>query len=225
MEQIILVRKENWENLKNLDHNKIQNALAQKENEWRFNPPAGSHYGKTWEHGKIHLIRKVLYPILRQQSLDDESFHNILCEIKAILNSRPITKLSDYCNDLEALTPNYILLLKTKPRFPTGLFEESDLYIKHRWKQVKYLSYVFWKKGGSRNISQCSRKGKNGQNHAGTTVLMTLLSSWTPLLSVVAGWRAKWQRKGTVCSDELRTNTGFLERPDTKLCMLMEACN
>lgn len=33
--------------LRQLNQNKIQSALAQKGIEWRFNPPAGSHYGGT----------------------------------------------------------------------------------------------------------------------------------------------------------------------------------
>lgn len=57
-----------------------------------FNPPAASHHGGVWER-LIHLVKKVLYSTLQQQSLDDENFHTILCEIEAILNDLPITKL------------------------------------------------------------------------------------------------------------------------------------
>lgn len=39
----------------------------------------------------------------------------VLCEIEAILNDRPITKLSDDANDLEPLTPNeYLPLLQQR---------------------------------------------------------------------------------------------------------------
>ncbi len=58
--------------------------------------------------------------------MDDESFHTILCEAEAFLNDRPITKLSDDPNDLEALTPNHILQLRSKPFLPPGLFQKSD---------------------------------------------------------------------------------------------------
>lgn len=52
-------------------------------------------------------MKKVLYSTIRQQSLDDEGFQTLLCEIEAILNGRPITKVSDDVNDLEALTPSH----------------------------------------------------------------------------------------------------------------------
>ncbi len=77
--------------------------------------------------------------------MDDESFQTLLCEIEAILNGRPITKSSDDVNDLEALMPNHILLLKSKPLMTPGLFNERDLYIRKRWRQVQYLSDLFWK--------------------------------------------------------------------------------
>lgn len=143
-----------------LNQNKIQSVMAQKGIGWRFNPPCW--LSLWWNMGVDHPSHKkgMRYSILRQQTLNDESFHTILCEIEAILNSLPITKLSDDCKDLEALTTHHILLLKTKPLLPTGLFEESDLYIKRRWKSS--ISQTFSGKGGFGNICHCSSKGKNG---------------------------------------------------------------
>lgn len=66
------------------------------------------------------MIRKILHLVLRQQTLDDEGFHTVLCEAEAILNDRPITKLSEDPNDLEALQPNHLLLMKGKPALPPG---------------------------------------------------------------------------------------------------------
>ncbi|KAF4088931.1 hypothetical protein AMELA_G00060460 [Ameiurus melas] len=97
---------------------------------WTFNPPAASHHGGVWERLN-HLLKKVLYSTLQQQSLDDENFHTILCEIDAILNDVPITKLSDDLNNLEALTPNHILQRRSKHFFYHGFLKKvictSDL--------------------------------------------------------------------------------------------------
>ncbi len=115
--------------------------------------------------------KKVLYSTLQQQCLNDENFHTILCEAEAILNDRPITKLSDDPNDLEALTPNHILQLRSKPFLPPGLFQKSDLYIRRRWRQVQYLSDLFWKRW-IRNIFHCFRNDKNGVGHVETSLLV-----------------------------------------------------
>lgn len=44
----------------------------------------------------------------------------LICEVESILNSSPITVLSDYSRDLEPLTPNHLLLLNAPRCFPKG---------------------------------------------------------------------------------------------------------
>ncbi len=45
-----------------------------------------------------------------------------LCEVEAIMNDRLITTVTSDPNDLEPLTPNHLLLLKSNPVMPPGLF-------------------------------------------------------------------------------------------------------
>lgn len=127
------------------NHNKIEKHMLQRGVQWSFNPPAASHHGGVWAR-LIRMIRQVLYSILKEQHLDDEGLKTLLCEVEAILNSRPITTVTEDDQDLEAVTPNHILLLKAQPTFPPGLFQRSDLYIRRRWKQVQYLADLFWKR-------------------------------------------------------------------------------
>ena len=49
----------------------------------------------------IHTVRMILHTVFRQQCLDDEGFHTVLCECEAILNDHPIARLSEDPNDLE----------------------------------------------------------------------------------------------------------------------------
>ena len=128
-----------------MNQDRIQGALAQVGIQWRFNPPAGSHYGGEWER-MIRLVRGVLSSVPHQQKLDDDGLHTVFCEVEAILNDRSITKLSEDANDLEPLTPNHLLLLRGKPALPPGAFEPHDLYVRRRWRQVQYLSDLFWKR-------------------------------------------------------------------------------
>ena len=70
----------------------------------------------------------------------------LMCEVEAVINSRPLTKSSDDVDDLEPLTPNHLLLLKGKPALPPGVFQKQDLYSKQRGRQVQYISDSFWKR-------------------------------------------------------------------------------
>ena len=88
----------------------IHECLLQHDVKWIFNPPAASHFGGVWERC-IRTVRKVMKALLKQQVLDDESLHTLMCEVESIVNGRPITKVSDDPRDLNALTPNHLLLL------------------------------------------------------------------------------------------------------------------
>lgn len=48
-------------------------------------------------------------------------------------------------NDLESLTPNHLLLLKTQPSMPHGIFIKDDVYARWHWRQVQYIVDLFWK--------------------------------------------------------------------------------
>ena len=49
-----------------------------------------------------------------------------MCEVEAMVNGRPITKVSDDPCHLEPLTPNHLLLLRVGPSVPSGTFSKQD---------------------------------------------------------------------------------------------------
>ncbi|XP_077864285.1 uncharacterized protein LOC144349654 [Saccoglossus kowalevskii] len=124
---------------------KIGEVLRQEDLIWKFNPPAGSHFGGVWER-HIRTIRKILFSLFKEQTihLNDEALHTLFCEVESIINGRPITVISDDPNDYEALTPNHLLLLHTNQSLPPGMFSKNDTYVHRRWRQVQYLADIFW---------------------------------------------------------------------------------
>lgn len=98
--------------IKEWNTSQIEDILLQHDIKWIFNPLSGSHHGGVWER-IIRSIRKIMVATLREQSLDEEALQTFFYECEAILNSRPITMPSNDMNDLEALTPQHLLLLKT----------------------------------------------------------------------------------------------------------------
>lgn len=116
---------------------KIHNAMLQKNIKWVFNPPYGSHSRGIWDR----CSRTV-----REQVTDDESLVTLMCEVESIMNSRPITTVSSDLYDLEPLTPNHTLLLKSEITLPPGLFKKEDSLSCRRWNQVQYLADVFWRR-------------------------------------------------------------------------------
>ena len=131
------------EAIKEMDHDKLQAKLSHLHIEWCFNPPTASHMGGSWER-LIRSVRKILNGLISEHGsrLDIESFHTLLCEVEAIMNSRPLTCIND---ELEPLAPSNILTGRTKVAVPPpGNFVKDDLYLKRRWRRVQYLTNVFW---------------------------------------------------------------------------------
>ena len=113
--------------------------------EWIFNPPAGYHHGGVWERC-IRTTRIVMKALLKEQPLDDEGLLMLMAEVEAIINGRPITKVSDDPRDPEALTPNHLFLLRSEHTLPPGVFVKGDNYSRRRWQHVQYLADVFWRR-------------------------------------------------------------------------------
>ena len=53
----------------------------------------------------------ILNTLLNEQVLNDEGLLTLMCEVEAVINGRPITKVSKDSRDLEALSPNHLLLV------------------------------------------------------------------------------------------------------------------
>lgn len=212
--------------LTSMHEGRIQGALLPDGIQWSFNPPAASHYGGVWER-LIRSVRQVLTSTLRQQTLDDEGLQTIFCEVESILNNHPLSTVSSEPHDLEPLTPNHILLLKTQPILPPGTFSKTDLYARRRWEQVQYMADLFWRRWMQEYLVLLQERQKwmkiRRNFKIGDIVVVVdptaPRGSW-PLgkvldISADAG--------GLVRSVKLQTKTSVIERPVTKLCHLLES--
>ena len=65
-----------------------------------------------WYLGRcIRTTRKILNTLLNEQVLNDEGLLSLMCEVEAVINGPPITKVSEDSRNLEVLSPNHFLLL------------------------------------------------------------------------------------------------------------------
>ncbi|XP_072043045.1 uncharacterized protein [Amphiura filiformis] len=208
------------------NQSRIHDSMLQKNVDWIFNPPAGSHHGGIWER-QIRTIRKLMCSIVREQTLTDDSLHTLLCEIESILNNRPITTVPGESTDPEPLTPNHILLLKGDMNLPPAVTGKLNQYAKRRWKQVQYMSDLFWRRWTREYLPQLQERQKwlrpNRNAEVGDIVLVinesTPRNMW-PLGKVVETWP---NRDGFIRRVRVKTKNSILTRPVDKLCLLLEA--
>lgn len=209
------------------NQNQIHEFLLQQEIKWTFNPPAASHHGGVWERC-IRTVRKVMKALLKQQVLDDEGLSTLMYEVESIVNGRPITKVSDDAKDLNALTPNHLLLLRAGTTIPPGVFCKDDNYGCRRWRQVQYLSNVFWRRWTREYLPSLQQRQKWNKpllNLAVNDIVLLLdenlpRSVW-PLGRVLEVYHN--QKDGLVRSAKIKTRTSELVRPIDKIVLLETA--
>ncbi|KAI7806542.1 hypothetical protein IRJ41_007791 [Triplophysa rosa] len=133
--------------LKECDVKSLELFLNENQCEFVFNAPSTSHTGGVWER-QIRSVHSVLNATLSQcpGRLDDSSLRTLFYEAMAIINSCPLT--IDGINNpksLEPLTPNHLILMKSKIALPPpGKFQREDMYASRRWRRVQYLIEQFW---------------------------------------------------------------------------------
>ena len=128
-----------------LNQEKIHKFCSQRRIEWIFNPPGVSHMGGGWER-ITRSVRKILNHLLQKQVVSDEFLTTVMSEAANILNSRPLTTVSDDPRDEHPLTPNHLLHLRPCPNLPPGIFGKEDMYCKREWRQAQYMSDQFWRR-------------------------------------------------------------------------------
>ena len=166
--------------------------------------------------------------MLKEQvyKLDDEGLNTLFCEIESILNARPITTVSSDPNDLAPLTPNDILLFKSNTSFPPGLFSESDNYTRRRWRQVQYLSDVFWKRWIHEYLPLLQKRSKWVRPQKNISVGdIVLIAENSPRGAWALGKVEKVypDKDNNVRFCDIRTKTNILRRPIHKLVTVLES--
>ena len=209
--------------IKDWNQEQIHNFLVQKEIKWILNPPTASHRGGVWECC-IRTVQKVLNAVVKEQIIDEESLVTLLCKVEGIVNSRPLTKVCRDSKDLEPLTPNHLLLLRGQPSLPPGTFGEDDLYSRKRWRQIQYLTDIFWRRWVREYLPGLQERQKWSLQRRNLAVgdIVLVFDQSTPQNSWPIGRIVKVfsDKKGFVCSVHVKTKMTVLERPINKLCLL-----
>ena len=206
---------------------KLQKFLLQEAIKWSFNPPAASHMGGVWER-LIRSVRRSFNAVVRGTTLDDYELQTVMCEIEAVVNNRPITKVSDDKNDEEPLTPSHLLSLGSTGTLPPVIGENGDQY-RRRWKFIQHLVDRFWRRWSREYLPSIQHRRKwvtdSPNAHVGDLVLimdeLTQRNQWA--MGRVVGLNIG--RDGKVRSCELQTQKGRCVRPIAKLCLLEAADN
>ncbi|XP_015120964.1 uncharacterized protein LOC107043826 [Diachasma alloeum] len=83
--------------------------LAKQRISWSFIPPRSPHFGGLWE-AAVKIMKRHLNTVTQGRVMTYEEYSTLLTEIEAILNSRPLTPLTNHPDDLQVLNPAHFLI-------------------------------------------------------------------------------------------------------------------
>ncbi|XP_073986075.1 uncharacterized protein [Rhodnius prolixus] len=132
-----------------LNDAKSQEAIQRESNkrgiEWHFIPPRAPHFGGLWE-AAVKSAKRLLKVTLGTLEPTMECFITILCQIEAILNSRPLTAVSSSPDELQVLTPGHFLIMRPLTALPTADPLTPRTALRSKWAMVQFTVCQFWKR-------------------------------------------------------------------------------
>ncbi|XP_065178471.1 uncharacterized protein LOC135809125 [Sycon ciliatum] len=191
----VATERELREAVAQLDHADLTSEYAGQGIEWKFNPPRSPHFGGVFER-IVRSMKQVLQTVLYKADLTEEELQTVLVQAEALINSRPLTTLSEESEDLEPLTPLHFLVGHS--RVATALEATPEGGLHRRWQLLQDLMKRIWKRWLREIVARANLETKWHRDSASVTVgkiLMMLDESlprtqW-PLGRVVATYPGK----------------------------------
>ena len=87
----------------------------------------------------MQCAKKTLKSVLQNRIVAKEALRTALVEADGVLNSRPITYVSNDAGDIEALTPNRFLLLRANSSNEEAEVSEREINATKLWRQSQAL--------------------------------------------------------------------------------------
>ena len=141
-----------------VESDEIKAFVADNMIAWRFIPPYSPNFGGIWESG-VKSVKSHLRKTFSDTVLSIEEYSTALCQIEALLNSRPLLPITD---DPEAgiLTPGHFLINGPLVDIPLINQSQGKVDLNQRYQFVQTLVNGFWKKWKSEYLCLLNVKNK-----------------------------------------------------------------
>jgi hypothetical protein len=201
----------------------LKDNLSNRNIHWHFNPPAAPHFGGLWE-ANMKSAKGLLRKIIGDRILSFEELSTVFAKIEAVLNSRPLTPLSDDPSDYEALTPGHFLIGAPLVGLPESSLLDCRQNRLSRWQLVRQITQHFWKRWSTEYLNTLQLRNKWVQEEENLAVddLVIVKEKHASLLQ----WPLARVEKVHPGPDNrvrvvtLRTKHGIFKRPVNKVAKL-----
>lgn len=201
----------------------IASHLAEQHISWKFIPPRSPHFGGLWE-AVVKIMKRHLYTVSQGRLFTFEELSTLLCDIEAILNSRPLTPLTSDPNDLSVLTPAHFLIGDSLVQpMQSSHIHEPDNHLS-KWQHLKKVRQILWQRWQREYLQELQRRTKWNTTDQRVELgnLVLLIEEGVPPLKWSRGRVIKLHpgQDGEVRVVTVKTLEGVFTRSVKRVCLL-----
>ena len=149
--------------LSNKHDNSLQSQSSALGIRWNFIPPRAPHFGGLWE-AAVKSAKKHLRRTMGNSVLTFEELTTLFCQIEAVLNSRPISVMSDDPNEVEPLTPAHLSIGHRLDVLPSFLLDQThdvdNCSPSKRWYHIQNILLHFWNRWTKEYVTTLQERSK-----------------------------------------------------------------
>ncbi|XP_055589056.1 uncharacterized protein LOC129741357 [Uranotaenia lowii] len=190
---------------------------------FKFIPARSPNFGGLWE-AAVKSFKTAFKRTVALKVLQYDEMTTTLAQIEAVLNSRPLTPLSDDPDDFEALTPGHFLIQRALTALDEPDLTDTPENQLTMWQRATKYAQVIWKKWSKLYLSDLHNRTrwtrKRNNISVGSMVLLMderLPSLKWPLARVTEVFHGS---DGNIRVVNVRTQDGTYGRSISKICVL-----
>ncbi|XP_059220886.1 uncharacterized protein LOC131995801 [Stomoxys calcitrans] len=199
---------------------KIDEFCLQRDIEWINIPARSPHVGGLWE-ACVKSVKKHFHKAV-EGIMTYEELCTLIAQIEAVLNSRPLTPLSEDPNDNSVLTPGHFLIGEAFTTIVDSSENKCYKGLRDHWRAVQENANAFWERWSMEYLSELNKRYKwnKPQSNMQPGTLVLLKEDNLPPLS----WRRGRVIRTIIGSDglcrmvDVRTSTGETKRSIQNVC-------
>lgn len=126
---------------------------------WLTIPARSPHFGGLWE-SMVKQFKHYFKHKVVDRVFNIEEMLTLLAEAEMVLNSRPLTPVSDDPEDLEAITPGHFLIGQPLNSLPEPTWQSENVNRLKIWQQIQRIKGDIWHKFQRDYFHELQRRAK-----------------------------------------------------------------
>ncbi|XP_062534495.1 uncharacterized protein LOC134203622 [Armigeres subalbatus] len=191
--------------------------------EFKGSPARSPNFGGLWE-AAVKSFKTTFKKVIGTRTLQYDEMQTVLTQIEAVLNSRPLTPISNDPGDFEALTPGHFLVQRPLTAIAEPCLENIPTNRLSIWQRAQAYSQQIWKKWITLYLSDLHNRTKwtRLRDNIAVGTMVLLMDERLPPLKWNLG-RVTEVFRGSddnIRVVDVQTSSGVYRRAISKICIL-----